>query len=564
MKVSRVVSIALAGALVVSAIPGVPVMAKEAAGDVVFEEVTTEEGTTEEITEEFTTEEVSTEEVTTGEATTEDVTTEEETTEEVTTEEVTTEEATTEEATEEPTTEEADKKPITPYEDAVDGKEDGVGAFVTRCYQVALDRQPDTSGYNHWVDYLKNGKSCGAHVAYAFLFGPEYQKKNKSNDEYVKDLYRLFFDREGDLAGAKHWKEKLAGGASRVDVFAGFANSIEFFTLCSKYSVTSGYFVTGIDNNKQAGINCFVARLYRVCLGRQVDYAGHQHWVRKFIYDEVQGDTGAMGFVFSPEYQAKQLTDEQFIENMYLAFFNRPADTSGKEHWMQVIKHPRYGKLGVFYGFTMSYEFGRLCESYGIKQTNYPVNRFTVPYMTYSVRWRVLTGGTASSLGEAFRSQAACDELMTTITVNVWDFENRYSMNKVTKPLTLRVNKYVAAYYAEAFEEIYRRPEQPVISPSGTYAYYYRANVNNPGVLSTHSFGSAIDINPAYNRNGVPKKSYEEWMQMPEGSIAERQAKAYTLYDGCPIVQVLKHEYSLGWGGNYSGTPDTMHFEFTY
>lgn len=441
-------------------------------------------------------------------------------------------------------------------------EEDGVGAFVTRCYEVALSRQPDPSGYEAWTSRLKNGKACGAHVAFGFIFSPEYISRNKTDAEYVTDLYKMFFDREGEQGGYDFWMSKLQNGSSRASVFAGFANSQEFFKLCNRYGVTAGYYVIGVNNDTQGGVNCFVARLYKVCLGRNVDMAGQQYWVKKFINNEVQGDTGAAGFVFSQEYENKQLSNEEFVENLYLALFGREGDARGKAYWLMYMNYYNYDRKTIFYGFTMSTEFKELCKSYGIKATNQAMNKYTVRFMGYSDRWSLVTGGTATDLYSAFRSKEECEKLLTTISVKVWDFENSGSMNKVTKTLDLRVNKYLAGYYAQAFQEIYMSPDKPVIKPSGTYAYYYRQNVNNKTVLSTHSYGIAIDINPAYNQNGDPVKSYEEWKQMPEDTIAQKQAKAYTFHEDCTIVRIMRDEYSLCWGGDYSYTKDAMHFEF--
>ena len=154
------------------------------------------------------------------------------------------------------------------------------------------------------------------------------------------------------------------------------------------------------------------------------------------------------------------------------------------------------------------------------------------------------------------------DAMVTKISIPVWDFESTKSMNKVTKTATLVVNKNLADYFVQALTAVYNDPSQPVIKAKEIYAYSYRANVNNPSVLSNHSYGAAIDINYTANPNGAPTKSYEDWAAMPEGSVKEAQTKAYTIYEGSPLQRILCEEYHLYWGGYYSRTKDTMHFEF--
>ena len=143
-----------------------------------------------------------------------------------------------------------------------------VGDFVKRCYEVALSRDADKEGFNYWVNMLNNGQACGAQVGYGFIFSDEYANKNTDNTQFVKDMYQMFFGREPDEEGFNYWLNLLNEGKARDSIFAGFANSTEFYNLCDKYGVVAGYYVEGVLNEQQGGVNCFVARLYRICLNR--------------------------------------------------------------------------------------------------------------------------------------------------------------------------------------------------------------------------------------------------------------------------------------------------------
>ncbi|MCQ2483513.1 MAG: DUF4214 domain-containing protein, partial [Clostridia bacterium] len=177
-----------------------------------------------------------------------------------------------------------------------------VGDFVNRCYEVALGRTADKEGYEYWVSNLNDGQACGAQVGFGFIFSSEYANKNTTNEQFVTDMYSMFFGREADEAGYNYWLEQLnAGTATREQVFAGFANSEEFYNLCNKYGVVSGAYIEGVANDQQGGVNCFVARLYKVCLNRLPDMGGQAGWVQKLLNGEVSGSSCAYGFVFSPE-----------------------------------------------------------------------------------------------------------------------------------------------------------------------------------------------------------------------------------------------------------------------
>lgn len=242
-----------------------------------------------------------------------------------------------------------------------------VSDFVTRCYQVALSRTPDSEGYTYWCDNLNNGQVCGAQVGYGFIFSPEYIAKSTSNSQYVNDLYSMFFGREADADGFNYWLNLLNGGTSRENVFAGFANSVEFYNLCNKYSVVAGYYLVGVPNAQQGGINCFVARLYKTCLGRFPDQGSHATWVMKLYDREITGTNCAYGFIFSPEFIGKKLNNADFIAYMYRALFGREGSDSEIKGWLEQIDYGM-SREQVFNSFAGSIEFDALCNLYDINR----------------------------------------------------------------------------------------------------------------------------------------------------------------------------------------------------
>lgn len=241
-----------------------------------------------------------------------------------------------------------------------------VGDFVSRCYEVALGREPDAAGFDSWVDQLNNGQACGAQVGYGFIFSGEYMNKATSDARFVKDLYAMYFGREADEAGFNYWVEQLENNISREDVFAGFANSAEFNNLCVKYGVVSGVYIPGVPNSQQGGVNCFVARLYKVCLNRLPDQGGQAGWVMKLMHGEATGSSAAYGFIFSTEFINMGLSNSDYVKYMYRAFFGREADSDGLNYWVGKLDAGTAGREDVFSGFSGSAEFANLCASYGI------------------------------------------------------------------------------------------------------------------------------------------------------------------------------------------------------
>ena len=110
-------------------------------------------------------------------------------------------------------------------------------AFATRLYSTCLGRKPDTDGLKNWSLQLANLKVSGTKAAEGFFFSEEFINANHSDDEYIKRLYQTFMGRDYDQAGYDDWMGRLAGGATRKDVFYGFANSKEFGDICAEYGI---------------------------------------------------------------------------------------------------------------------------------------------------------------------------------------------------------------------------------------------------------------------------------------------------------------------------------------
>lgn len=91
--------------------------------------------------------------------------------------------------------------------------------------------------------------------------------------------------------------------------------------------------------------------------------------------------------------------------------------------------------------------------------------------------------------------------------------------------------------------QVAARVEAPDTS-LGCYGYAYRMNVNNSNAWSNHASGTAIDFNASSHGNGSTASSSWSFAQIAE------------------IHKILAEvKNAVRWGGDYSSTPDSMHFE---
>ncbi len=116
-------------------------------------------------------------------------------------------------------------------------RNEGVTGFVYRLYNKVLGRSGDDEGMENWCAVLLRGEQTAEEVAYGFVFSEEFLRKELSDGQYVDVMYRTFLNREPDAAGYADWTGRLAGGASRLEVFHGFTGSVEFRQIMDEYGV---------------------------------------------------------------------------------------------------------------------------------------------------------------------------------------------------------------------------------------------------------------------------------------------------------------------------------------
>ncbi len=81
----------------------------------------------------------------------------------------------------------------------------------------------------------------------------------------------------------------------------------------------------------------------------------------------------------------------------------------------------------------------------------------------------------------------------------------------------------------------------------GTYVCRY--NTNNPGELSMHAYGLAIDINPSSNPN------------CPKDATCGGETKCITDIPDCVVTAFKNHNFI--WGCDFKRVKDSMHFEWS-
>ncbi len=237
--------------------------------------------------------------------------------------------------------------------------------FVERLYVVALGRDSEPEGKAFWCEHVGNGDLTGADCAREFLNSKEFNDRKLSDEEFLKVLYKTFFDRDAadDPDGFSFWMNSLKT-EGRDKIVDGFINSTEWCNICATYGVKSGATrakATIASKNATA----FATRLYTECLGRDPETEGLNFWSLGLTNLELTGKQAAHEFFFSKEFNDHNFDNKELLTRMYRTFMGREPDDDGMNFWLNNMKNGMT-KEDVFNEFVKSKEFTEICQSYAI------------------------------------------------------------------------------------------------------------------------------------------------------------------------------------------------------
>lgn len=126
----------------------------------------------------------------------------------------------------------------------------------------------------------------------------------------------------------------------------------------------------------RADVEAFVSRFYQQCLGRAPDAAGLSGWSEQLLSGRATGAQVASGFIFSAELTSRNVSDTEFLNILYRAFFDRAPDSAGQNGWLSAMRSGT-SRQQVLAGFINSSEFRNLCAGYGISPGSLSVSGLT-------------------------------------------------------------------------------------------------------------------------------------------------------------------------------------------
>ncbi|MBO4494642.1 MAG: DUF4214 domain-containing protein [Clostridiales bacterium] len=119
---------------------------------------------------------------------------------------------------------------------------------------------------------------------------------------------------------------------------------------------------------KDPSIADFVERLYTVALNRAAEPEGKAYWVKEIENgNRTGGDCAHFFLIEAEEFRNRGLNEEDFVETLYLTFFDRASEPNGKAFWVGQLKNGTMTRNQVIAGFIDSTEWCNVCANYGVK-----------------------------------------------------------------------------------------------------------------------------------------------------------------------------------------------------
>ena len=109
----------------------------------------------------------------------------------------------------------------------------------------------------------------------------------------------------------------------------------------------------------------FVEGLYMTILGRQFDAAGRDSWMNCIYEQGGTATTVAIGFLESPEFTSKNLSNEEFIAVCYRVFCNRAATADETASWVSQLE-ANVSRDSVIRQFAQSPEWASICAYFRV------------------------------------------------------------------------------------------------------------------------------------------------------------------------------------------------------
>ena len=116
---------------------------------------------------------------------------------------------------------------------------------------------------------------------------------------------------------------------------------------------------------RQMSVNNFVENLYLTILNRQFDAAGRDSWLNCLMQQGGTATEVVIGFLKSPEYTSYNVSNEEFVATCYRVFCNRAATAAETASWVAQLEGGT-SRDTVISQFAQSPEWANICAFFKV------------------------------------------------------------------------------------------------------------------------------------------------------------------------------------------------------
>ena len=158
---------------------------------------------------------------------------------------------------------------------------------------------------------------------------------------------------------------------------------------------------------------------------------------------------------------------------------------------------------------------------------------------------------TVDNKAPGYTNNKEAERYMMEITVPVWHLDDATGV-RTASSMQLKINRKLVNSVKKIFQEIFELPCQFPIKTLLGYGYRQSGGVglSNCTLMSIHSYGAAIDINPG---------DYDNDYYLGAGNDLRDKSNPYCIPE--EVIEIFEKN-GWFWGGDFSICVDAMHFQY--
>ncbi|GEM_PF-4815221 len=332
-----------------------------------------------------------------------------------------------------------------------------VTRFVMDLYRIFLARDAEFGGLENWVGKLLDGETASKIIT-NILNSTEFQNRMPSNEDYIRMLYKAILERDGSETEVASWAEKMRNGQTYRAMMHGFIGSAEFRNKCESMGIKPGSYTSGWYVDKNYAVTCFASSFYLIGLGRNFKLNELEEKVKWLLTKQMSGAQYARHFLNSIEFDARGLSNEDFVSVLYECVLGRKRrDSTVGSSWVRNLENGMK-RLTVLNGFVYSAEFKKRCDTLGILKENQVAETITqytpVRYLQKDARWAEtkINGYTLGKTGcvptsIAMALSGILNKEILPPTVATWLYDNTQEFGRLAHGGSGAANKYAAQHW---------------------------------------------------------------------------------------------------------------------